>query len=453
MKQFLFLLPILICTGCKRFLEVDLNKSQVPTEKVFSNDVTATAAVTAIYYSISGYSALSGAANGMAALSSLSTGDLFNYQQEPDFVAFQEHSIRADNAQIEQIWNGMYNFIYQANAVLEGLHQSTSLSKTTAQQLEGEALFIRAYTYFYLVNLFGDVPLTLETNYRKNQLLSRRPVADVYAQIEIDLLSAQSLLSKEYVTAQRARPNKATATALLARLYLYREDYVKAAEQASTIIADPAYQLTSKDEIDKTFLIDSKETIWQLMPIYPYQNTTEASDLIITTTPYNQVASDVLRGHFEVGDLRPGHWISSYTNTVGTFYFPYKYKHNEKVTADPYTEASIVFRLAEIYLIRAESRAHLDDVPGSQSDLDAIRTRAGLAGTTAGDEQSLLLAIESERWSELFVEYGHRWLDLKRTGRAVSVLGNGITTDDLLYPIPAAEFIKNPNLGLQNHGY
>jgi hypothetical protein len=104
-------------------------------------------------------------------------------------------------------------------------------------------------------------------------------------------------------------------------------------------------------------------------------------------------------------------------------------------------------------LIRAEALAHLNDISGAQADLNAVRIRAGLPGTNADDQQSLLLAIQSERWSELFTEYGHRWLDLKRTGKAIELVGNGITTNDLLYPLPADEFIKNPYIGEQNIGY
>ena len=89
----------------------------------------------------------------------------------------------------------------------------------------------------------------------------------------------------------------------------------------------------------------------------------------------------------------------------------------------------------------------------AQADLNEIRARAGLQDTHAADQASLLLAIENERYSEFFTEYGHRWLDLKRTGRALAVLGNGITANDLLYPIPFSEFQRNPNLGLQNDGY
>jgi hypothetical protein len=87
------------------------------------------------------------------------------------------------------------------------------------------------------------------------------------------------------------------------------------------------------------------------------------------------------------------------------------------------------------------------------SDLNVIRNRANLPDIDASDQSGLLLSIERERQSELFAEYGHRWLDLKRTGRTVEVLGNGITEDDLLYPVPAIEFKQNPNLGLQNSGY
>jgi len=414
MKHFLYLLPILICTSCKKFLEVDLNKSLVPTEKVFSNDVTATAAVTAIYYSLVANSSLNGSASGMASLSALSAGELFNYSQYPEYIAFQDHQLRPDNLYVEQFWKDIYNVIYQADAVLEGLHQSTGVSRATAQQLEGEALFIRAYAYFYLVNLFGDVPLTTETNYRKNQLLRRQPVDDVYAMVTADLLSAQTLLSKDYVTPQRARPNKATATALLACVYLYRKEYAKAAEQASAIIGDANYQLTAKDDIDKTFLIDSKETIWQIMPGFPWANTQEANSLIVTSTPYYHIASDALRGHFEGGDLRAGHWISSFTNTLGTYYFPYKYKQKEKVTKDPFTEASIVFRLAETYLIRAEARAQLDDIAGAQSDLNAIRTRAGIPALTGTIDQATMRSlIQRERCIELAYE-GHRFFDLRR---------------------------------------
>jgi hypothetical protein len=115
----------------------------------------------------------------------------------------------------------------------------------------------------------------------------------------------------------------------------------------------------------------------------------------------------------------------------------------------------MMLRLAEQYLIRAEARAQLENIPGAQEDLNAIRSRAGLPDTDADDKASLLLAIERERQAELFAEGGHRWLDLKRTNRADAVLGPlkaDWQTPDALFPIPDAERQLNPNL-TQNDGY
>jgi hypothetical protein len=453
MNRFIYFLCILLFASCNRFLEVELNKSQITTEKVFNSDVTATAAVTNIYNGLSNAGALSGLPKSMSSLAELSSNELSNYGQEPDLQAFEQHQIISQNPHIEVLWNFMYNLIYQANAIIEGVHSSAALSKGVRSQLEGEALFMRAFTYFYLVNLFGEVPLAVTTNYNQNKSISRQPVDQVYTLIESDLLSAQSLLSTQYVTVNRARPNKATAIALLARVYLYQQKDTEAEAQASAIITDSAYRLTRKEDINKTFLVGSEETIWQVMPGSPSANTMEGYYFIITSIPHYHVMTDTLLHHFEPGDLRRANWVGVYTNTIGTFYFPYKYKQKSKDAAASFTEASVVFRLAEMYLIRAEARAKRNNVAGAQADLDTIRTRAGLPGTTASDPEALLLAIESDRWSELFTEYGHRWLDLKRTGKAVAILGNGITVDDLLYPLPAAEFTKNPHLGDQNTGY
>jgi len=119
----------------------------------------------------------------------------------------------------------------------------------------------------------------------------------------------------------------------------------------------------------------------------------------------------------------------------------------------------MVLRLAEQYLIRAEARAQQNNVGGAQSDLNTIRTRAGLPNTTANDKTSLLAAIIHERQVELFSEWGHRWLDLKRSGNldammAVVAPAKGATWSSnwQWYPIPSYEIVQDPNL-VQNPGY
>jgi hypothetical protein len=115
----------------------------------------------------------------------------------------------------------------------------------------------------------------------------------------------------------------------------------------------------------------------------------------------------------------------------------------------------MVIRLAEVYLIQAEARAQQGNIGGAQGDLNLVRARAGLGPTTANDVGSLLTAILHERQVELVAEWGHRWLDLKRTGMADAVLGSekpGWVGYDTLYPIPAQQLTANPAL-VQNPGY
>ena len=136
-----------------------------------------------------------------------------------------------------------------------------------------------------------------------------------------------------------------------------------------------------------------------------------------------------------------------------TLYYPFKYK---VMSGTNLTEYYITLRLAEQFLIRAEARAQQGNISGAKTDVNVIRTRAGLPNTTANDKGGLLNAIEQERRIELFAEWGHRWFDLKRTGRATTVLGSlkpaTWQPTDELWPIPQSQINLNPSL-TQNNGY
>jgi starch-binding outer membrane protein, SusD/RagB family len=118
----------------------------------------------------------------------------------------------------------------------------------------------------------------------------------------------------------------------------------------------------------------------------------------------------------------------------------------------------MVLRLAEQYLIRAEANLKLGDLAGAASDINTIRSRAGLGNTPASTETDLLHAIAQERRIELFTEWGHRWLDLRRYGIVDAVLGplKGASwnTTDQLYPIPLTQIQNDPAMShAQNPGY
>ena len=200
-----------------------------------------------------------------------------------------------------------------------------------------------------------------------------------------------------------------------------------------------------------TFLQDSKETIMAFYTNYngfPYQTT--YTKLTENTLP-NFALTNSLLGSFETGDKRPSKWISSINYNGTAYYYPSKYKssgNNE--------EYQVFFRLSELMLIRSEARAYQGNFSGAKLDIDAIRNKSGLGSTTASDLTSFKTALEHERQTELFLEWGDRWLNLKRTLRADAVLNPIKTTSwqstDVLYPIPLPAISTNTNLK-QNLGY
>ena len=133
---------------------------------------------------------------------------------------------------------------------------------------------------------------------------------------------------------------------------------------------------------------------------------------------------------------------------------PFKYKAQEYTGTT--VEYSILLRLAEQYLIRAEARVHLGDLTGSKLDINTIRNRAGLNNTESISEDDILQDIINERKFELFTEHGHRWFDAKRLDIAEEILAplkSNWRSTDVLFPIPEKELLTNPNLTPQNPGY
>ena len=222
-------------------------------------------------------------------------------------------------------------------------------------------------------------------------------------------------------------------------------------------------------DLNSVFSPNNSESIlqWQLNTSYlPYNSTTEGLGILpadITDEPPHYYLSPQLLNSFEIGDQRKEAWIDSTTFIGTTYHYPYKYKigqHQEKVKGTA-TEFYTVFRLSEQYLIRAEARAMQNNLDGSVSDLNVIRYRSGLPNATAITKSDILTAILHERQVELFAEWGHRWLDLKRTGQVDSVMflvtpeknpGGAWQSYQQLYPIPQSEITKNPYL-TQNEGY
>ena len=444
--------------SCEDFVEVDFPNNQINSETVFDNAGTATAALTNIYVELRNESGLVTGSpfNGMSSL-------MGHYADELDLFVingiepFNINTVLPTNATVSNIWDNAYNAIFAANAIIEGLNNSDAIPQEDKDQLMGEALFIRAFVHFYLVNLFGDIPYIKTTDFEANRDAAKMNVNDIYEAIVLDLLEAKGLLTDIYVSGERTRPNRGTVSALLARVYLYIGDWANAAAESTSVIDNTALYAWETD-LNRVFLRESTTAIWQFRPSTTNgftNNTLEANTFIFVTGPPPRAAlSSSVITSFETGDNRFDNWVGVVTDGTDTWYHAFKYKEN---TATPTSlEYSILFRLAEQYLIRAEARTQLGNIAGAQADLNIIRTRAGLGNTTAASTNDVLDAILQERQVELFTEHGHRFFDLKRTGRADAVLGPvkpGWNATDILLPIPESELLVNPNLAPQNPGY
>jgi hypothetical protein len=455
-KYLLCILPLsLISNSCKKFVEVGTPSDQVVTVTVFSDDATATSAILGLYHNIMDFnnSLLNGGATLCAGLSS---DEIVNRSSNSEHDAFRNNSIQASSENLNNwLWSPSYINIYHANAIIAGLEQSSNLSPSVKQQLQGEAKFIRGITYFYLSNLFGDIPLILSTDFRINQHASRTSRDEVIQQIILDLKDAKNQLPEGYLVSERTRPNKWTAAALLSRVYLYRNEWKNAEDEASEVIMTSSYELAS--DLNKAFIINSREVIFQMAPVNSFNSTAEGLAFVpsgsATGRPSYLLTANLLSA-FEVNDKRKAFWTNVKTVSSIDYFFAYKYKIRSSPT--PSNECNIVLRLAEQYLIRAEARAQQDNVDGAQEDLNIIRRRAGLAETTATTKQDLLSTILHERQVELFAEWGHRWFDLIRTGKATAVLESQKSPNwqdtDTLFPIPISQLKLNPSL-TQNPGY
>ncbi|MDT0677026.1 RagB/SusD family nutrient uptake outer membrane protein [Autumnicola musiva] len=456
-KRLLFLMGTCLLASCESFLEVDVPDDKMVTETVFASDETAESAMQGIYYQLFNATFSGGTTSSISVLGGLSADLLQPVTSNNAFlVEFSENEIFTENTGVLAIWRSTYNIVYLANNLLEGIENSTGISEPVRDRLEGEALFIRAFCHFYLVNLYGDVPLVLSTDYDKNSLIPRTETSQVYEQIILDLERAREVLDEDYINNERYYVNRYAATALLARVNLYQENWNQAEELSSEVIdASSLYSLPSLNEV---FLANSSEAIWQISPAGRgniLTSTNEGYTFIGSSSTSIKLNPEFV-STLDSSDLRSTSWIGHFSNENYEYDFVHKYKDRSSI--NNITEYATVLRLGEQYLIRAEARANLGNISGAIDDISKIRERAGIDSTSDIDPNlnlsEIMDLVMKERAKELFAEWGHRWLDLKRLENATEVLGETPTWQetDVLYPIPAEERSKNPNLG-QNPGY
>lgn len=452
--RIILIISLIFCTilfSCKKYLEIPAPENEVITKTVFTNDESALSAVSGLYSQM--LSANNSFANGgMSLYAGLSADDIINTSVSTEVDQFASNSLLSTNSIVDNLWQRAYKHIYHCNAVLEGLGLSTNLNTKLKEQLTGEVKLIRAFCYFYLLQLYGDVPLVLTTSFENNMTLARTSKEIIIEKVIADLEESKGLLSINYPSAGRVRPNMIVASALLARVYLFKKEWLKAAQSASEVISNSQYTLPS--DLNTVFTSNSTEAIWQLLPVLSSFNTSEGFAFIPSSSTARPayILRPELLNEFNTADKRKLYWTKTVTISGQSYTYPFKYKVRSGSTK---TEYNMVLRLAEMYLIRAEARVNLDQINEGRSDLNIIHQRAGLVPITSTIKSELMTAIMQERQLEFFAEWGIRWFDLKRWETSTSTLSS-IKPDwqlsDILYPVPLSQLIRNSAL-VQNDGY
>lgn len=458
--------------SCKKLVQISPPVSSITTTEVFSDSADAASAILGVYSNMA-YNGIGSDGNfanaGATTYYGLSADELLKFAPDPQTSNMITNTVLADNPNTSYTWQVAFQYLYQVNAILEGISSPSRIKQAVKNEFTGEAKFLRAFLNFYLVNIYGEIPLITSTDYQSNAVAFRKPVSEVYQSIRNDLLDAQDLLPADYSAGggEKTRGNQWAATALLARVYLYQKNW-GGADSASSIIINSG-QFSLNFDLNSVFLKNNTEAILQwennsTVNTVTFNGTSEGYVFIPldSSSPPHYYLTDPLLTAFEAGDQRRTAWVKTYTYTGDghNYSYPFKYKLGNYQTAAnaPVAEYYTVLRLAEQYLIRAEAKAQLNKLSEAIMDLNTIRNRASLPPLSPLLNQSqLLAAVAQERRIELFAEWGHRWLDLKRTDQVAAAFQNisykaAYKPYQQLYPIPLTEISTDINL-TENPGY
>ena len=363
-----YCLPVCALTlaACHKLVTAPPPQDEMSIAAVFSNDDDAAAAMQG-YYNIA-MNNQRGPVNGAIGLdAALSADELICTTPPAADDSFQVYNLSATTPQNTESFDILYKLILQINTMLLGLRSSSGMSAPAKAQMEGEALFNRAFVYFYLANLYGSVPLVLTTDYLTNSALPGAPTDSIYAQMTADLEQAIQLLPASYTEGtgvnigHRVHPDRSAAQALLARVLLYRKQWAAAETSATIVIEDPGYTLEPNP--DSVFLSTSREAIWQLRPFYG-----ATAEAIAYGKRPSFALTPQLAGSLETGDLR-ARWIDSTLYQGHVILYPYKYRLITDTGA--VMEYETVLRLSEHLPCLAEGHA----VRRSQGAVGGARRR------------------------------------------------------------------------------
>ncbi|WP_044397555.1 RagB/SusD family nutrient uptake outer membrane protein [Lacinutrix sp. Hel_I_90] len=393
-----------------------------------------------------------------------------------------------NNAQLRDIWGWMFSGVNRANYILEFKDKTDFSGKANVL---AQAKFLRAYYYFELVKWFGDVPLVVDQRilFGTEFDVDRTPKAQVYAQIEIDLLAAIDDLPA--VQTETGRITKGAAQALLGKVYLFQDKFLEASGVLETLITTGPYDLVTdystmfendnENNIESVFevqYIDTEGAGFSCLQcsegnvavgfngIRNYSGPDFESGFsfnVPTQEAYNAFETDDLRRDVAILDIEA--WSTSTGATYGTGYEHTGYFNRKYIPRDDDSnlgDANLTnpnnyraIRFADVLLMAAEAynRGNISDAQ-ALIYLNRVRERAfgNMTNNVTVTGPALTTAIYNERRLELVGE-GHHFFDLVRTGRAAAEIDGFVSGKHELFPIPSIEIALTGNRWVQNPGY
>lgn len=338
-------------------------------------------------------------------------------------------------------YDTFYSAIDQANRCIKfipTIPEDKFASASIKNNLLGEAYFLRAFNYFYMTRIWGDIPLVTQTGAIADAVdLPRTKAAEVQAQCLADINQAISLLNWDYSnSANRAvRANKGAAYALLAHLYAWQGDYQNASLAADNVINQNFYQYVNRDNYLNIYKGKSSEGIFEIAQsdenegyIGGISSLTLKSPYLTTITGNSAAPLNIttLTSLYNTPNDKRYANAFALTNTTDPICIKYSnitYVNGQNVIRPVAHNNLIIFRLADIKLLKAESLAALNQFTQARAVLNEVRAQAGI-GAWTGSDVNLFEGIIDERGRELFLE-GHRFYDLVRLGKKTGIMKFG----------------------------
>ncbi len=482
MKKYILVFSVLLTFfSCGDYLDID-PESQRPASEFFVTADDAVASVNAIYGRMRSWPMVAFAYVIMQEVTS-DNSIKGSAQGDASFINdFDKFNFTATQGTINDYWNGRYEIVNLCNQTLTNVPE-IEMNENLKARLLGEAKFVRALIYFDLVRAFGDIPMPTSIDNVQEASVVRTPKDEVYAQIIQDLTEAIDVLPDNYDASNVGRATKGAARGILAKVYLYRNEWDKAIEQTTAIISSNRYGL--EDNFYNVFRIpyeNGKESLFEI------QASSVGGNGDLSNSQYSQVQgvrgtngfgwgfnipSDDLAAAFDAaGDQVRKKVTILYKDDVtqdgdkiegvnagelegvnvprynGKSYVP---RSRQISGVNEGSEQNIrVLRYAEVLLIDAEAKVRKGDIGGAATSLNLVRERVELSPI----ESPTLEDIWNERRLELAME-GDRFFDLVRTGQATTVLASqGFETGkNEVFPIPQLMVDITNGALQQNNGY